>query len=93
MMREYYKYLQLCYTDEQKSYGFRKTRGWVNDETISIFEWIIPLTKIRKAVGCAQQIWCMWPEKYSKYIQNDNSFPDKNGNYLVLCVSVFVYVW
>ncbi len=41
----YQQYIDLCYKDEWRSYGFGKTRGWViiNDR-IFIFWWTIPLS-------------------------------------------------
>ncbi len=41
----YSKYLLLCSAEERNSYRFGTTLGWVNDDSIFIFGWIIPLTK------------------------------------------------
>ncbi len=37
------KYLNLCSKDEQRSYGFGTTWGWVINDRICIFGWTIPL--------------------------------------------------
>ncbi len=37
------KYLPLCSAEQRHSYRFGTTWGWVNDDTIFIFEWTIPL--------------------------------------------------
>ncbi len=37
------KYLNLCYEDERRSYGFGMTWGWVINDRIFIFGWTIPL--------------------------------------------------
>ncbi len=37
------KYLLLCWGEQRNSYRFRTTRGWVNDDSIFIFGWTIPL--------------------------------------------------
>ncbi len=37
------KYPNLCSEDEQRSYGFRTTWGWVFNDTIFIFGWTMPL--------------------------------------------------
>ncbi len=37
------KYLNLCSKDEQRSYGFGTTWGWVINDRIFIFGWTIPL--------------------------------------------------
>ncbi len=36
------KYLPLCSAKQRNSYRFGTTWGWVNDDRIVIFEWIIP---------------------------------------------------
>jgi len=38
------KYLLLCSTEEEKSYRFGMTWGWVNNERILIFGWTVSLT-------------------------------------------------
>ncbi len=42
------KYLNLCSEDEQMSYGFGTTRGWVINDRIFIFGWTITLRYISK---------------------------------------------
>ncbi len=42
-LRFHQKYLNLCSEDEQRSYGFGMTWGWVINERISIFVWTIPI--------------------------------------------------
>ncbi len=37
------KYLPLCSAEQRHSYRFGTTWGWVNDDTIFIFGWTIPL--------------------------------------------------
>ncbi len=37
------KYLNLCSEDEQRSYGFGTTWGWVINDRIFIFGWTIPI--------------------------------------------------
>ncbi len=39
------EYLPLC-SEQTHSYRFGNTWGWVNDDSIFIFEWTIPLSKI-----------------------------------------------
>ncbi len=36
-------YLNLCSKDEQRSYGFRMTRGWVPNDRIFILEWTVSI--------------------------------------------------
>ncbi len=36
----------LCSEDERRSYGFRMTRGWVNNDKISIFGWSIQINNL-----------------------------------------------
>ncbi len=40
------KYLNLCSEDEQRSYRFGTTWGWVINDSIFIFGWTIPLNKL-----------------------------------------------
>ncbi len=42
--RFYQKYLNLCFEDEQMSYGFGATWGWVINVRILILGWTIPLS-------------------------------------------------
>ncbi len=42
-LRFHQKYLNLCSEDEQRSYGFGTTRGWVISDRIFIFGWTNPL--------------------------------------------------
>ncbi len=37
------EYLPLCSAEQRNSYRFETTWGWVNDDRIFIFGWIIPL--------------------------------------------------
>ncbi len=39
-------FLPLCSAEQRHSYRFGTTWGWVNDDSIFIFGWIIPLTKL-----------------------------------------------
>ncbi len=39
------QYTILCSAEERNSYRFGTTLGWVNDDSIFIFGWTIPLTK------------------------------------------------
>ncbi len=45
------KYLPLCSAEQRNSYRFGTTCGWVNDDRIFTFGWIIPLTPIRLDVS------------------------------------------
>ncbi len=38
------KYLPLCSAEQRHSYRFGTTWGWVNDDSIFIFGWTIPLS-------------------------------------------------
>ncbi len=40
------KYLNLCSEDEQRSYGFGMTWGWVINDRIFIFGWTIPVSHL-----------------------------------------------
>ncbi len=42
-LRFHQKYLNLCSEDEQRSYEFGTTWGWVINDRIFIFRWTIPL--------------------------------------------------
>ncbi len=44
-LRMHQKYLDLCFEDERKSYGFGMTWGWVIHDRIFIFGWTIPLNE------------------------------------------------
>ncbi len=39
------EYLPLCSAEQTNSYRFGTTWGWVNDDTIFIFGWTIPLIR------------------------------------------------
>ncbi len=49
--RFHQKYLNLCSEDEQRSYGFETTWGWVINDIIFIFGWTNPLI-------------CLWKQWY-----------------------------
>ncbi len=40
-------YLPLCSAEQRHSYRFGTTWGWVNDDTIFIFGWTIPLIVVK----------------------------------------------
>ncbi len=55
--RNYQTYLHLCSEDEQMSYGFGTTWGWIINESIFIFGWTIPLTdKVMEKCGAKKVI-------------------------------------
>ncbi len=53
------KYLNLCYEDEQQSYGFGTTWGWVINDRIFIFGFTTPLSQVK--------IW-LWLDELLVYI-------------------------
>ncbi len=48
------EYLPLCSAEQTHSYGFGTTWGWVNDDTIFIFGWTIPLSEMSQGGFCFQ---------------------------------------
>ncbi len=55
--QNYQTYLHLCSEDEQMSYGFGTTWGWIINESIFIFGWTIPLTdKVMEKCGAKKVI-------------------------------------
>ncbi len=45
-LQTFFKYLPLCSAEQRHSYRFGTTWGWVNDDTIFIFGWTIPLSRL-----------------------------------------------
>ncbi len=78
-LRFHQKYLNLCSEDEQRSYGFGMTWGWVINDRIFIFGWTIPLTINIIHGACSQwlldstrtvpcpwsPLWYSWTESQS----------------------------
>ncbi len=54
------KYLNLCCEDEQMSYGFGTTWGWVINDRIFIFGWTIPLLGLARWCRSASQRTDFW---------------------------------
>ncbi len=55
------KYLNLCSEDEQRSYGFGTTWGWVINDRIFIFGWTIPLTSSVTRAACCDTLVSVGP--------------------------------
>ncbi len=51
-LRFHQKYLKLCSKDEQSSYRFGTTWGWIINDIIFIFGWANPLILILKLCSC-----------------------------------------
>ncbi len=51
-LRFHQKYLKLCFKDEQSSYRFGTTWGWIINDIIFIFGWANPLILILKLCSC-----------------------------------------
>ncbi len=51
------EYLPLCSAEQRHSYRFGTTWGWVNDDTIFIFGWTIPLIQHYLKTGLGQKNW------------------------------------
>ncbi len=78
------KYLNLCSVDEQRSYGFGMTWGWVINDRIFIFGWTIPLrleyAKFSIWTKTQGIIWwhCKWLQRKMHHGLNDwgETLPD-----------------
>ncbi len=55
------KYLPLCSAEKRNSYRFVTTWGWVNDDTIFIFGWTIPLN-LHEANNRPSSVLPWWPK-------------------------------
>ncbi len=53
------KYLILCSAEQINAYRFETTLGWVNDDTICIFGWSIPLNgdRINFFLFSGESLW------------------------------------
>ncbi len=75
------KYLPLCSAEQRHSYRFGTTWGWVNDDSIFIFGWTIPLTssKVTGKTLILQKIsvlnkWCSFELCSSVNLEKNNGF-------------------
>ncbi len=77
------KYLNLCSEDEQRSYGFGTTWGWVINDIILIFVWTNPL-KGGPLIKLLYSLTLNWPVQLSQAIEI-GSFMNSKMNWLI-CV-------
>ncbi len=66
------EYLPLCSAEQRNSYRFGTTWGWVNDDRIFIFGWIIPL---RSALPFTSQMWIWFKLRWPYQDMKSMSWP------------------
>ncbi len=89
-LRFHQKYLNLCSEDEQRSYGFKTTWGWVINDSIFIFGWTIPLMSFFwYQYEC---LWCTaWVGSSQFYSSEPASVALLQAGLMRRCESVFLW--
>ncbi len=94
-LRFHQKYLNLCSEDEQGSYGFETTQGWVINDIIKIFGRNLPLNPFLK-FDCKLPFRlhsdCIQPMDRTKFCPSNFFFCLSDNSYHLNSINISLYV-